>query len=196
MQAPIMDTLEAVKSRREHSIQEQLGSDWRAESFYRRLTMDRINSWMRKFIGEQEMVFIATANAKGECDSSYRAGPKGFVRVLDHRTLMYPEYRGSGAQASLANLVENPHVGILFVDFFHHAIGLHISGKAEILFHEDCLRDYDLAVDVHGDAPTETGQQPELWVVVDVEEAYVYRASAAPCRPPAHERDPQPVFVE
>lgn len=59
---------------------------------------------MREFIADREMVFIATADAAGECDCSLRAGLPGFVRSLDEKILLYPEYRGNGVLASLGNI--------------------------------------------------------------------------------------------
>jgi predicted pyridoxine 5'-phosphate oxidase superfamily flavin-nucleotide-binding protein len=63
------------------------------------------------------MVWIATADAHGACDCSFRAGPPGFVQVLGDRTVLYPEYRGNEVMASLGNIAENPHVGMVFLDF-------------------------------------------------------------------------------
>src|SRR5262249_4699569 len=119
----LMDAPRFHGSHGEHLLQEQLGSSARANAFYRKQMPDRLNAWMRKFIAKQEMVFIASADANGECDCSFRAGMKGFVRVLDEQTLVYPEYRGNGVLASLGNVVDNPHLGMIFVDFFRHTIG-------------------------------------------------------------------------
>ena len=63
------------------------------------------------------MFFLATADGHGECDVSFRAGEAGFVHVLDEKILVYPEYRGNGVMASLGNITENPHAGLLFIDF-------------------------------------------------------------------------------
>lgn len=67
----------------EHALQQQYGTKKRAENFYDRQVLDYLNRSMREFIEQQEMVFIATADANGECDCSFRAGLAGFVRVLD-----------------------------------------------------------------------------------------------------------------
>jgi hypothetical protein len=96
---------------------------------------------MREFILKQEMVFIATADSKGECDCSVRAGKQGFVRVLNEKTLLYPEYRGNGVMASMGNILENPHIGMTFIDFFEHTIGLHVNGKAKIIENDELLAD-------------------------------------------------------
>ena len=87
-----------------------------------------------------EMVFIATADASGDCDASLRAGSPGFLRVLDDRTLAYPEYRGNGVMASLGNLSENPHIGLLMIDFVEDLIGLHVNGRAHVLDNDDLRR--------------------------------------------------------
>jgi hypothetical protein len=75
-------------------------------------------------------VLVATADAKGECDCSLRAGLPGFIQVLNDRNLVYPEYRGNGVMASLGNLQENPHIGLMFIDFVSEVIGLHVNGTA------------------------------------------------------------------
>jgi predicted pyridoxine 5'-phosphate oxidase superfamily flavin-nucleotide-binding protein len=59
------------------------------------------------------MVFVATADANGNCDCSPRFGISGFVIILDDKTLAYPEYRGNGVFASLGNIIDNPHIGEL-----------------------------------------------------------------------------------
>jgi predicted pyridoxine 5'-phosphate oxidase superfamily flavin-nucleotide-binding protein len=91
-------------SRGEHALQSRFKTRGRAYAFYDRQLLDHLNPLMREFIGQQEMMFIATADVRGECDCSFRAGPPGFVRVLNERQLMYPEYRGNGVMASLGNM--------------------------------------------------------------------------------------------
>ena len=92
----------------EHELQRRYGTQERARRFYAQQLLDRLNERMIQFIGRQEMVWIATADAHGECDCSFRAGPPGFVQVLDPWTLRFPEYRGNGVMAPLGNLLENP----------------------------------------------------------------------------------------
>ncbi|MFT5904528.1 MAG: putative pyridoxine 5'-phosphate oxidase superfamily flavin-nucleotide-binding protein [Cryomorphaceae bacterium] len=72
---------------------------------------------MLKFISQQTVLFIATSDREGNCDNSIRTGAAGFVKVLSPKTIDYPEYRGNGVYASLGNIEENPHVGMLLVDF-------------------------------------------------------------------------------
>jgi hypothetical protein len=74
----------------ERILQKKVGSGNKASAFYDKQLLDYLNPYMREFILKQEMVFIATAGSKGECDCSFRAGKKGLVRVLDEKTLLYP----------------------------------------------------------------------------------------------------------
>ncbi len=71
----------------------------------------------RAFIERMDMFFLATADADGRPQCSYKGGEPGFVRVLDATTIAFPNYDGNGMYLSIGNLAENPHVGLLFVDF-------------------------------------------------------------------------------
>ncbi len=159
----------------EHAMQRRLGTTERADRFYGEQMLDHLNERMREFIGRQEMFFLATADRHGECDNSFRAGPPGFLHVIDERTLVYPEYRGNGVHASLGNIQENPHLGILMVDFFQARIGLHVNGRAEV------VEDAELR-SVHPDLPSDPvpGRRALVWVRVTVEEAYIHCAKHIP----------------
>lgn len=159
----------------EHGLQERMGTTERADRFYDEQVLDRLNPRMREFAARQEMFFLATSDRHGECDNTFRAGPPGFVQVFDDRTLAYPEYRGNGVLASLGNIQENPHVGILMIDFLRDRIGLHVNGRARVLSDEEMRRERpDLPVDP---AP---GRRARLWVEVTVEEAYIHCAKHIP----------------
>jgi hypothetical protein len=137
---------------------------------------DRLNANMREFIGRMEMAFVATSDAHGSCDSTFRAGPAGFVRVLDGATIAWPEYRGNGVMASVGNISENGHVGVLFVDFVRDLIGMHVNGAARLVPADE------FAV-MHSDHVTRDeipGRRPERWVVVDVHEAYIHCSKHIP----------------
>src|SRR5712691_1411807 len=137
--------LPACGSEGERQLQEQHDTGGRAQSFYRNQVLDHLNDAMRAFIARQEMVFVATADAKGNADCSFRAGPAGFVHILGERALAYPEYRGNGVMASLGNLTENRHIGLLFVDFTMAKIGLHVNGSARVVENDELARDPEAA---------------------------------------------------
>jgi predicted pyridoxine 5'-phosphate oxidase superfamily flavin-nucleotide-binding protein len=71
----------------------------------------------RDFIERRDMFFLATADAEGRPNCSYKGGDPGFVRVLDEATLVFPNYDGNGMYLSFGNARMNPNVGMLFIDF-------------------------------------------------------------------------------
>jgi hypothetical protein len=77
------------------------------------------------------MFFLATADVQGQPDCSYKGGLPGFVRVVDDCTLAFPDYNGNGMYRSLGNVLVNPRVGLLFIDF-EHPQRLRINGEATL----------------------------------------------------------------
>jgi predicted pyridoxine 5'-phosphate oxidase superfamily flavin-nucleotide-binding protein len=69
------------------------------------------------FVERCSMFFMATADADGWPDCSYKGGMPGFVRVVDPQTLAFPSYDGNGMFRTLGNVMVNPKVGLLFIDF-------------------------------------------------------------------------------
>jgi predicted pyridoxine 5'-phosphate oxidase superfamily flavin-nucleotide-binding protein len=71
----------------------------------------------RAFIERMDMFFLATADPEGRPQCSYKGGDPGFVRVLDESTVAFPNYDGNGMYLSMGNVLVNPNVGMLFIDF-------------------------------------------------------------------------------
>jgi predicted pyridoxine 5'-phosphate oxidase superfamily flavin-nucleotide-binding protein len=159
----------------EHHLQEKYGTTQRADRFYQRQMLDHLNDRMWEFLSRQEMMFLATADSDGHCDCTFRAGPPGFVRVIDRHRLAWPEYRGNGVLASLGNISETASVGLLFVDFFRDIIGLHVNGNATVV--EDAAM---RAAYPHFTVDPVPGRRAERWVSVQVEEAYIHCAKHIP----------------
>lgn len=74
-----------------------------------------LNECTRRFVEASPLVFLATANERGECDVSPRGDPAGFTRIIDDRTLLFPERPGNKIADSLRNILSNPHLGAIFV---------------------------------------------------------------------------------
>jgi predicted pyridoxine 5'-phosphate oxidase superfamily flavin-nucleotide-binding protein len=180
MTTPLFVPRSMPGSRGEHDLQERFGSRARAEAFYRKQMLDYLSPQMRTFIARQEMFFLATADGHGECDVSFRAGEVGFVQVLNEKILVFPEYRGNGVMASLGNIAENPHAGLLFVDFIRDKVGLHVNGAARILSNEELLGCPDCSAAVRAHLAETGGRRPERWVQVMVEEAYIHCSKHIP----------------
>ncbi len=86
------------------------------------------------FVERCSMFFLATADADGWPDCSYKGGLPGFVKALDSTTLAFPSYDGNGMFRSLGNVLVNPKVGLLFIDF-EHPNRMRVNGTATI--HDD-----------------------------------------------------------
>jgi hypothetical protein len=87
----------------------------------------------RAFIERMDMFFLATADADGRPQCSYKGGEPGFVSVLDEQTVAFPNYDGNGMYLSMGNVLVNPHVGMLFVDFTSvRPSRLRLNGNASV----------------------------------------------------------------
>lgn len=75
--------------------------------------------------------FLATSDDKGHCDCSFKGGGEGLIRVISGKKIAFPDFDGNGAFMSLGNILINPHVGLLFIDFSDGA-RLRVNGKASI----------------------------------------------------------------
>jgi predicted pyridoxine 5'-phosphate oxidase superfamily flavin-nucleotide-binding protein len=85
----------------------------------------------RDFIEARDMFFLATADASGQPQCSYKGGDPGFVRVIETTTLAFPVYDGNGMFLSTGNMSENAAVGLLFIDF-ETGSRLRVNGAASI----------------------------------------------------------------
>ena len=130
------------------------------------------------------MVFVATVDAAGRPECSYKGGRPGFVRVLDERTLTLPFYDGNGMFSTLGNIRATGRVGLLFVDF-EQGYRLRVNGTAQV-GDPDPHRDPGALVLV-----TVTSE-----VVYDLCERYVhtlrFERESEFCPAPGHEPPPAP----
>jgi predicted pyridoxine 5'-phosphate oxidase superfamily flavin-nucleotide-binding protein len=101
-----------------------------ADRIDERLVRDWIDDDDRAFIERCDMVFVATADAEGRPQCSYKGGDTGFVCVVDEHTVAFPNYDGNGMFLSAGNALVNPHVGLLFIDFEERK-RLRLNGIAE-----------------------------------------------------------------
>lgn len=85
----------------------------------------------RALIERSPMFFIATADAQGNPDCSYKGGLPGFVRVIDGNTLVIPDYDGNGMYRSWGNVLVNPRVGLMFIDF-ENQTRIRVNGMAQV----------------------------------------------------------------
>jgi predicted pyridoxine 5'-phosphate oxidase superfamily flavin-nucleotide-binding protein len=110
----VVDNLYHGGSRR---LQDRFDTRRIADRLEEKTVRDFIDDDDRAFIEARDMFFIATADAEGQPQSSYKGGDPGFVRVLDERTIAFPNYDGNGMYLTMGNLTVNPQLGLLFIDF-------------------------------------------------------------------------------
>jgi len=103
-----------------------------ADRLEERIVLETIDAEDRAFIESRDMFFLATVNGTGFPNCSYKGGDPGFVRVLDERTLAFPNYDGNGMYLSMGNVKENPHLGMLFLDW-ESPQRLRVNGDGAIL---------------------------------------------------------------
>jgi uncharacterized protein len=123
---------------------------------------DRLNELTREFVERSPFLCLATSAADGTCDVSPRGDPAGFVRILDEQTLLLPDRPGNRLADSLRNVLENPHVALLFFipgvsDTFR------VNGTATIVDDPELLA--QCAVE---------GKVPKLGLRIDIEQAYTH----------------------
>lgn len=108
---------------------------------------DTFNDDLRRFIEARDMFFVASTDADGSPDCSYKGGDPGFVRVLDDHTLTFPVYDGNGMFVTVGNLLANPKVGLLFVDL-EQGSRLRVNGDAAVEFEGSLVASYPGAIAV------------------------------------------------
>ena len=124
----------------EHSraLQDRFDSRRIADRLAEKLLRSSFSDEDRALIAEQSFFFLATADAQGRPDCSYKGGAPGFVRVVAPDTLAFPSYDGNGMFKSLGNIESNPAVGLLFIDF-QAGRRLRVNGRAALHL-EDALK--------------------------------------------------------
>ena len=91
-----------------------------------------LNARAIEFIGKSPMLMLATSDAGGQPTVSPKGDRPGFVQVKDSRTLLIPERKGNKLIFSLTHILENPHVGLIFL-VPGTSETLRIQGNAELI---------------------------------------------------------------
>jgi predicted pyridoxine 5'-phosphate oxidase superfamily flavin-nucleotide-binding protein len=102
---------------------------------------DEIDGNDKAFIERMDMFFMATVDEEGHANCSYKGGDPGFVRVLDRKTLAFPNYDGNGMYLSMGNVVRTRQVGLLFIDF-ENQWRMRLNGEATIDPNDPLMAEY------------------------------------------------------
>ena len=131
-----------------------------------RKAIPKLDKHCRAFIAASPFLVVASAGADGSADASPRGDAPGFVAVLDDSTLLIPDRPGNKRVDTLENILENPHIGLIFfVPGMNET--LRVNGRAEITTDGALLE--PLAVN---------RKVPQAGIVVRIEEAYLHCAKA------------------
>jgi uncharacterized protein len=113
-------------------LQDQFDSRRVSDRLEERLTRTAFTDDDKAFIEGAIYFFLATADADGRPDCSFKGGMPGFVRVTGPSELAFPDYDGNGMFKSLGNLLVNAHVGMLFIDMHDRPRRLRVNGEATV----------------------------------------------------------------
>jgi predicted pyridoxine 5'-phosphate oxidase superfamily flavin-nucleotide-binding protein len=102
---------------------------------------DRFTADDREYIEQRDMFFLASVDATGQPTCSYKGGDPGFVRVVDDRTLVFPNYDGNGMYLSMGNVAATHRVGLLFIDF-EGQDRMRVEGSATLAFDDPLVASY------------------------------------------------------
>lgn len=122
----------------------------------------RLDEHFRAFIAQAPFLILGTANAAGQCDVSPKGDAPGFVKVLDETHLAIPDRIGNNRIDGMRNILENPHVGLIFL-IPGREDTLRVNGRAAVIRDDDVL-----------DQMIMKGKRPPFAIGVEVEEAFMH----------------------
>jgi uncharacterized protein len=132
----------------------------------RRKQIDHLDAHCREFIAHAPFLLLGTADAAGRCDVSPKGDAPGFVHVLDERHLVIPDRPGNKRLDGMRNILQNPHVGLIFL-VPGRGETLRINGRAAVTRDARLLARMDVG-----------GKRPLLAIGVEVEEVFMHCAKA------------------
>ena len=115
-------------------LQDRFASRALADRLEETLRRERFNDADKAFVEASPFFFLATADAEGQPDCSFKGGLPGFVAHRRAGPLEFPDYDGNGMFRSLGNIRVNPKVGLLFLRVGDRPGRLRVNGSAEIVF--------------------------------------------------------------
>jgi uncharacterized protein len=120
----------------------------------------------KTLIARSPFVLVATSNSKGQCDVSPRGDSPGFAQVLDDNHLAIPDRPGNKRFDTFENILDNPHVGLLFIIPGLQET-LRVNGTAVIIQDDEVLENASI-----------DGKRPLFAIGVEVEQAFIHCAKA------------------
>jgi len=167
-------------------LQDQFESRPIADRLEERLTRTALSDEDKEFVESAIYFFLATADAEGRPDCSFKGGPSGFVQVVGPSEIAWPDYDGNGMFKSLGNIAVNANVGLLFIALHDKPRRLRINGTATVSRDDPLLAatvgaQLVVRVRAHAIFPNCPRYIPRLSLVE--ESPYVPRPGCAPLEP-------------
>ena len=113
-------------------LQDQFNSRRISDRLEEKLTHSQFTEGDKIIVENAPYFFLATADAEGRPDCSFKGGMPGFVRVVGPSELAFPDYDGNGMFKSLGNILVNPNVGMLFIAMHGKPQRLRLNGTATV----------------------------------------------------------------
>lgn len=132
----------------------------------RHKVMQALDVHCRNFIALSPFLVLGSASADGRADVSPKGDAPGFVKVVDDKTLLIPDRPGNNRLDGMKNILENPHVGLIFMIPGVNET-LRINGRASIVSGGSLLQ-----------SQTANGKIPTTGLMVEVDEAFLHCAKA------------------
>jgi predicted pyridoxine 5'-phosphate oxidase superfamily flavin-nucleotide-binding protein len=132
------------------TLQEEFGTRGLADRLEQVTIAEEISEEAATFVQSQDKFFLSTLDEAGNPTVSHKGGAKGFVRVLNPNTLLFPNYDGNGMFLSMGNIAGQAKVGMLFIDF-EAPHRMRLQGTARLLREGPLFESYpgaDLVVEV------------------------------------------------
>ena len=125
---PTVKAIQTRKGSREAYARVEQNGGWRTE----------IDDQLAGFLADTSSFYLATAAADGQPYIQHRGGPKGFIKVLDKRTIAFADYAGNRQYLTQGNLSENPRAHIFIMDYAHRR-RVKIWGEARVIEDDPAL---------------------------------------------------------
>lgn len=125
---PAVKAIQARKGSREAFAHVEQNGGWRTE----------IDERLSAFLADTTSFFLATATADGQPYVQHRGGPKGFIKLLDRKTIAFADYSGNRQYLTQGNLSENPRAHIFIMDYAQRR-RVKIWGEARVIEDDPAL---------------------------------------------------------
>ena len=126
---------------KQRDLQDRFDTQKLADRLHEIIIQAIISPEDQDYIADKNMFFLATVDDQGQANCSYKGGARGFVNIIDEKNLAFPIYDGNGMYMSTGNVLANPNIGMLFIDFERQS-RLRVNGIATIDFNDPLMAEY------------------------------------------------------